>query len=102
MPEPNERPVKYTIQFQYKPKGHQRSLDYAQEENIEFTPGDPLPLPGDSVILTLQQGGRKMYKVLTRNFAYQGEPDTDIVQFCWINIVVTDIDEDDELARLKE
>ena len=90
--------MKYTIQFQYKDKNDLRPGDYAlNDEEIYEEEGKNIPIPnvGDSVCLT--SGGKpKTYKVLTRHFSYL-EPN-----FCGINIVVTDISEDEMRARLKE
>jgi len=93
----------YSIQYQYKNPKRSRPGDYAQVEDLNPEPGEQLVIPnvGDTVILCLTSEGRKMYKVLTRNFSYliAEEPP---VRACSINIVVTDVDDEEVGARLKE
>jgi hypothetical protein len=89
--------VQYKIEFQYLRPGHSRPDDYVQEQQIGSEDGSYIPIPdvGDSVILRLEGGHNKAYKVLTRNFAYSSG-------LCMVNIVVTDISADEMAARLKE
>lgn len=88
--------MKYKIEFQYRKPGSARPYDYVQEERIASEEGDYIPIPdaGDSVILRLE-GDNKAYKVLTRNFSYMSG-------WCMVNIVVTDISDDEMAARSKE
>jgi len=94
--------MKYSIQFQYKPKDAARPGDWTQNEDLEHEPGEPIMLPavGDTVVCTLTADGPKMYKVLTRNFSYLTS--RDVGACCAINIVVTDVGKDEMLARTKE
>ena len=89
--------MKYKIEFQYRKTGSARPDDYVQEEGIASEEGDYIPIPdvGDSVILRLEGDGNKAYKVLTRNFSYMSG-------WCMVNIVVTDISDNEMAARLKE
>jgi hypothetical protein len=89
--------LEYKIEFQYLRPGHSRPDDYVQEEQIGPGDGSYIPIPdvGDSVILRLEGDRTKAYKVLTRNFAYMRG-------LCMVNIVVTDISDDEMAARLKE
>jgi hypothetical protein len=93
-----------SITYQYKSTDSQRPVDAVQEEELSFEApyGEsiaalPIPAVGDSVILTLD--GRNAYKVLTRHFTYLR---SDMGLSLNINMVVTDIDEDEYLARIKQ
>ncbi len=89
--------MKYSIGFQYKGEHDLRPMDYAlNDEEILAPDGKIIPIPnvGDSVTLTT--GGKVgCYKVITRHFSYYGND-------CYINIVVTDIPDNEMAARLKE
>jgi hypothetical protein len=101
-----EKTTTISIQFQYKPAGRARPFDYGQEENLRFqvpygSPITTIPIPavGDTVVVKLDEQ-RRAYKVLTRNFSYLEE--SRIGLEVSINLVVTDVDSDEMLARLKE
>lgn len=90
--------MKYTVQFQYKDPESARPEDCSQDEENEIVIEDgsftPLPNVGDSV--SYKYGGRvKAFMVLSRHFDYQSP------NWCIINIVVTDISDDEINARIK-
>ena len=86
----------YKIEFQYKPEGQKRPYDYVQEEELLFENGEFIPIPnvGDSIAF---KDGRvaKAGKVISRHFFYMGD-------VCGVNIVYTDISDEDLSARIKE
>jgi len=90
--------MKYSLQYQYKGPGDQRPQDYVQQDVLTLNAGDAVVIPnvGDSVELMLTRPNEvDVYKVVSRDFSYVGD-------WCSINIVVTDLDVNDSLARLKE
>lgn len=85
--------MQYHIQFQYKGEHDARPEDCAQNDDIRGE-GEPvlIPMPGDSV--QVRSGGKSRFgKVLTRHFSY-------IMGLCLVNIVFTDIDDDEMEARI--
>ncbi len=95
-----------SITFQYKHLNQLRPVDAVQEEELSFEApyGDsiaalPIPSVGDSVVLTLNSDKRNAYKVLTRQFTFLK---SDLGLNLNVNIVVTDLDEDEYLARIKQ
>jgi hypothetical protein len=104
MDQTKERSTQVTVTFQYKGPTDTRPWDEGQVADLTFkvpygTPVVTVPIPavGDSVSLELQKN-RISYKVLTRHFSYDEVEDNLLIA---INIVVTDIDRDEMLARLK-
>ena len=91
--------MKYSIQFQYKGEDDLRPMDYAlNDEEILAPDGKTIPIPnvGDSVTLT--SGGKAgYYKVITRHFGYHPK-----ANYCYVNIVATDMPKDEMKARLAE
>jgi hypothetical protein len=87
--------MKYKLEFQYKSEDSERPEDCVQDEQFISENGEYFPIPdvGDSVAYKY---GEKMkaFKVLTRDFSY-------IDDLCCINIVVTDISEEELSSRLK-
>ncbi|MED0756898.1 hypothetical protein P4S93_09170 [Aneurinibacillus thermoaerophilus] len=82
----------YKYEFQYKhPEALRPEDGTIHEIVIRAERGEyiPCPVPGDSVDF-----GDVAYKVLTRHFSY-------LKDFCCVNIVVTDLTEDEMDARLK-
>jgi hypothetical protein len=102
--------TRVAIQFQYKPSDVLRPFDYGQEEPLSFdvpygTPIATIPIPavGDTVRVRLEPPGtpsQQAYKVLTRHFQYFHHPDVGLE--INVNIVVTDVSDDEMLARLKQ
>ncbi|WP_433973623.1 hypothetical protein [Tunturiibacter lichenicola] len=93
-----------SITYQYKPDDRKRPFDFVQEEELSFEApyGDsvaalPIPAVGDSVSLKLEEN--RLYKVLTRHFTYLS---SEVGLSINVNIVVTDLEEDEYLARLKQ
>jgi len=87
--------MKYKIEFQYKPGGQTRPLDYAQEHALIYEKGEYLPIPSVGDTASYEQSGHIVSrKVLTRHFAYVGD-------WCAVNIVVTDVPASEMAARLK-
>lgn len=87
--------MKYKIEFQYKPVGTSRPEDVVQDDEILFEHGEAIPIPavGDSV--AYNYGGHlRDFKVISRHFAY-------MLDWCMVNIVVTDIADEEMAARLK-
>ncbi len=86
---------KCKISFQYKAPGSSRPEDGEQDEAIKFDSGDFVPIPdvGDSVEYKYD-GKEEVFKVLSRHFAY-------INDWCVVNIVVTDISDEEMASRLK-
>jgi hypothetical protein len=96
-PESRERDrVDYKVEFQYKPQGHARPYVEVQEDSIHFHRGEFVPIPavGDSVSY-LEGDYMVARKVLTRHFSYGSD-------WCVVNIVVTDMPDEEMAARLKE
>ena len=91
--------MEYQITFQYKPPDRPRPDDESASDfpMPRFKQGEfmPIPAPGDSVVLLYEPNGQKSFKVLTRHFDYATEG------YCVVNIVVTDISDDEMAARLK-
>ena len=89
--------MKYRFQYQYKDLDAARP-DGAQIEKLEYEAGELILLPsvGDSVSLRPTAAGPRSYRVLTRHFSYVGG------EWCFINIVVTDLPPEQYAARLKE
>jgi hypothetical protein len=91
--------MQYTIQYQYKAPGEARPQDYGQEEELKFNDGEffPIPAVGDSVTVRLGKEGKpKCFKVVSRHFSYVDKLSHSI------NIVVTDLDDDEYAARVKD
>ena len=91
--------MQYQIHFQYKSPDSSRPDDESAShfpmpllKQGEFM---PIPAPGDSVQLLYAPNEQKWLKVLTRHFDYATEG------YCIVNIVVTDISDDEMAARLK-
>jgi hypothetical protein len=100
-----ERKTWVSITFQYKPKDRLRPLDFVQEKEINFETSFgnsiaavPIPAVGDSVVVNLHEGSGP-YTVLTRHFTYLHSAVGLNVN---VNIVVTDLEEDAYLARIKQ
>jgi hypothetical protein len=87
--------MKYKVEFQHKSKGSTRPGDEVQEEEILFEKGEFIPIPdvGDTVSL-MWGNDQKEFKVLTRHFSY-------LMNWCVVNIVVTDVSDGEMAARLK-
>lgn len=87
--------MKYKIEFQYKSADLSRPFDECQEMDISSDDGASIPIPavGDSVYLKWGEKGQD-FKVLTRHFIYS-------MDFCVVNIVITDIDDKEMAERLK-
>jgi len=104
-----ERKTSVGIQFQYKAANSVRPLDERQAEDLHFvvpygTPIATVPIPavGDTVSLvslTDEDERRRAYKVLTRHFSYT---ESSAGLYVFVNIVVTDTEQAEMLARLKE
>jgi len=99
-----EKKTWVSITFQYKPEDRKRPLDFVQEEEMSFEApyGEsiaalPIPAVGDSVNLKLEEN--RLYKVLTRHFTYLS---SEVGLSVSINIVVTLLEEDEYLARIKQ
>ena len=87
--------MKYKIEFQYMPEGRDRPFEEAQDERIEIVGGQavPIPSPGDTVFCSYD-GHESDFKVVSRHFMYMGD-------WCAVNIVVTDVSDDEMGRRLK-
>ena len=86
--------MKFSIDIQYLAPGSDRPEDCSQDQEIVFETCPPIPNVGDSV--HYYYGGTRVdRKVVTRHFSYVG----DLVA---VNIVVTDIDDEEMARRLKE
>jgi hypothetical protein len=88
--------MKYSIEFQHKAEGHPRPSEEVQQDSIQFEGGEFTPIPnvGDSV--NYQVGDKTLFfKVEARHFSY-------LLDWCVVNIVVTDITDAEMAARLKE
>ena len=88
--------MKYKLEFQYKEPRRSRPFDEAQDEQIVLESGEFVPIPdvGDSVTLLYGEEPRA-FKVVTRHFSYMSN-------WCVVNIVVTNISDEEMGARLKE
>ncbi len=88
--------MKYKIEFQYKSPDRSRPYDEVQDEEIIFEEGEAIPIPdvGDSVSC-LYGEEPKAFKVLSRHFSY-------LQDWCIVNIVVTDISDEEMASRIKE
>jgi hypothetical protein len=87
--------VKYKIEFQYKPADRERPYDEVQDQEILFEHGEFVPIPdvGDSV--EYQEGDQTVArKVVSRHFGY-------LSGWCTVNIVVTDMSDEEYGTRLK-
>lgn len=91
----------YKISFQYKPPGQLMPYDTSQDQELVFKDGKFIPLPdiGDSVSYSFDNE-RKPFKVLSRHFSYLSDPGGE--ELCLINIVVTDISQEEMAARRKK
>lgn len=88
--------MNYKYEFQYIEPGRNRPNDYViHEDEFDSHSGKYIPLPnvGDSVFFETDPE-RKPYKVVTKHFYYGAN-------WCIVNIVVTDMDEEEMSARLK-
>jgi len=100
--------TRVSVQFQYMPSDRPRPFDYIQEEPLRFevpygTPIATIPIPavGDTVGVSLETSGTpRDYKVLSRHFDYLHHPEVGLE--ITVNIVVTDVSDDEMLSRLKE
>ncbi len=90
----------YKIRFQYKPPGQLMPYDTSQDQELIFKNGEYVPIPdiGDSVSYSFDNE-RKPFKVLSRHFSYRSASAGDE---CLINIVVTDISQEEMAARRKK
>ena len=88
--------MKYKIEFQYKSPSDSRPYDEVQEDEIVFESGEFIPIPavGDSVSY-LHDKKMMAYKVVSKHFSY-------VSSWCVVNIVVTDISDEEMSSRLKE
>ena len=86
-----------SMTFQYREPGGHRPEDIGSGVELVRNDGKFLPIPseGDSVTLIVD-GKAKSFKVDSRHFSY------DIGGLCAVNVVVTDILEDELARRLKE
>src|SRR5437879_5516995 len=85
--------MKYKVEFQYKEPNGRRPEHAVQDESIKLQ-GEFVPIPnvGDSV--DYLYGGKERYcKVVSRHFSY-------LQDWCVVNIVVTDISDDEMEARI--
>lgn len=87
--------MNYKIEFQYKDPESSRPNDYVQDEEILFKNGESIPIPnvGDSVSY-LHGEQMTAFKVISRHFSYLND-------WCVVNIVVTDISDEEMASRLK-
>ena len=86
------------MQFQYRRAGAASPEDGAHnDEEIKFEGGKFFPPPsvGDTVSYK-SAGGRVARKVISRHFSYSSE------DICSVNIVVSDVSDDEMRGRLKE
>ena len=86
--------MRYSLTYQYIGPGDARPEDYQQQDDLTINPGEPFVIPnvGDGVTLMLTKADTVgAYKVVSRLFSYAGD-------WCGINIVVTDMTED-EMGR---
>lgn len=86
--------MKFKIEFQYKPAGSSRPEDAVQDNELIFKMGEFIPIPnvGDSVMYKYG-GSEKDFKVVSRHFWY-------LDTWAGVNIVVTDISDDEMATRL--
>jgi hypothetical protein len=87
--------MKYKIEFQYKGENDERPDDVIQDERIIFENGEYIPIPnvGDSVEYKYN-GTEQDFLVVSRHFSYT-------MGWCVVNIVVTDISEEEMAKRIK-
>jgi len=88
----------WVIQFQYTQAGAARPEDGADnDEEIKFEGGKFFPAAsiGDTVSYK-SAGGRVARKVISRHFSYFSE------DICKVNIVVSDVSDEEMAGRLKE
>jgi hypothetical protein len=92
----------YKIEFQYMGPDDARPQDYVQEGELIFKNGEFVPIPavGDSVHCNLNGEGGS-FRVVSRHFTYlnMNPPEID---WCVVNIVVTDLLPGEMAKRLKE
>jgi hypothetical protein len=95
--------MKFTITFQYRAPESPRPYDEEQEDRIKFEGSDTALIPnvGDAVIYKCGDENRA-FKVESRTFSYMAIHSQGEVNYCNVNIVVTDISDDEIAARLKE
>ena len=94
----------YKIRFQYKPQGQLTPYDTSQDQELIFKNGEFVPIPyiGDSVSYSFDNE-RKPFKVLSRHFSYLSDiSEPGGGELCLINIVVTDISQEEMAARRKK
>ena len=83
----------WKVYFQYKPTGHKRPYDEMQDEELELQ----CELPNVGGTVAYMEGDKIVArKVLTRHFSVT-HPNN-----LYVNIVVTDVDNEEMGARLKE
>jgi hypothetical protein len=94
-----------SITYQYLPKDSLRPLDFVQEQELTFEApfGEsiaalPIPAVGDSVVIRLTDEA-SVFKVITRHFTYLT---SDVGMSLNVNIVVTELDDHEYLARIKQ
>ena len=93
------------IEFQYKPIGRSRPLDYVQGEPLSFEmpygaiSAPPIPAVGDTVSVTLYDGNQGAYQVLTRHFDYTYHEQVGLE--ISVNVVVTDVGDREMGERVK-
>ena len=94
--------MKTKIEFQYRPLDQSRPLDEVQDNRIEVEGDAMLLIPnvGDAVFYSYGGTGR-VFKVESRTFTYFAPTNLGSVTWCCVNIVVTDISEEEIAARLK-
>lgn len=87
--------MNYAVKFQYLPPGGVWPRDHIQDETITVEDGAYIPLPsvGDSAAY-LERGKVVSRKVLTRHFVFVGD-------HLSVNIVVTDISQEEMASRLR-
>lgn len=90
--------MNYKLTFQYKSPTSKRPEDYSLGREYLFENGHPPLLPdvGDSIHITDEDAAHMQgeYKVLTRHFHYWNG-------WCYINIVVTNLSDEEYAARIK-
>ncbi len=94
--------MQYSINYQFRPKGHARPLDDGQLVPILVNSEITLPNIGDHVSIgATEENGRQIKgKVASRYFHYQEIFDDTV--FCSVNIVLDECDEEIWGQLLKE
>jgi hypothetical protein len=83
------------VEFQCKPPGSARPLDYVQDEELIFEKDEYVPIPNVGDTVHYLEGGKTVArKVLTRHFSY-------LRDLCMVNIVVVDVSGEEMATRLK-